>query len=88
MGSRHCVTGRLMQARRGLVLEIEDGGVYALDLDRPVEDLLGQRVTVEGARSGFDRLGVEWIGSAPPRDAPERRQAMIPARAQLLRSSG
>ncbi len=62
MGSRHRVTGRLMQSRRGLVLEADDGGVYALDVDRPATWLLGQRVTVEGTRSGFDRLDVEWIG--------------------------
>lgn len=69
MGSRHRVTGRLMRSRRGLVLEVDDGGVYALDVDRPAEDLLGRRVTVEGVRSGFDRLDVEWIGPALPRDA-------------------
>ena len=71
MGSRHRVTGRLMQSRRGLVLEVEDGGVYALDMDRPATELLGQWVTVEGTRSGFDRLDVEWIGPARPRGDPD-----------------
>lgn len=71
MGSRHRVTGRLMQSRRGLVLEVEDGGVYALDIDRPAAELLGQRVTVEGTRNGFDRLDVEWIGPARPRGDPD-----------------
>lgn len=71
MGSRHRVTGRLMQARRGLVLEVEDGGIYALDMDRAAAELLGQRVTVEGTRSGFDRLDVEWIGPARPRGDPD-----------------
>ncbi|WBY08149.1 DUF5818 domain-containing protein [Sphingomonas sp. 7/4-4] len=60
-----------MKSRRGLVLEVEDGGVYALDVDRPVAGLVGQRVTVEGTRSGFDRLDVEWIGPARPRGDPD-----------------
>lgn len=54
----------LLNSARGLVLEVEGGGVYALDADREAEKLLGQRVTVEGVRSGFDRLDVEWIGLA------------------------
>jgi hypothetical protein len=49
------------------VLEVDDGGVWALDLDHDPNALLGRRVTVEGVRSGFDRLDVEWIGSADPR---------------------
>jgi hypothetical protein len=66
MGTRHRVTGILLSSSRGPVLEVEGGGVYALDLDRDAARLFGQRVTVEGLRSGFDRLDVEWIG-APDR---------------------
>lgn len=64
MGTRHRVTGRLMDSKRGLILEVDDGGVYALDADRGARKLLGHRVIVEGVRSGFDRLDVEWIGAA------------------------
>jgi hypothetical protein len=46
------------------VLKVDDGGIYALDVDRSARKLLGQRVTVEGVRSGFDRLDVDWIGPA------------------------
>lgn len=28
------------------------------------EKHLGQRITVEAIRSGFDRIDVEWIGAA------------------------
>nr|WP_294814896.1 DUF5818 domain-containing protein [uncultured Sphingomonas sp.] len=42
-----------------------------MEVDRPVVELLGQRVTVEGTRSGFDRLDVEWIGPYRPRDEIE-----------------
>ena len=64
MGTRHRVTGRLLEARRGLVLEMDDGGVYALDTELAARELLGRRVIVEGVRSGFDRLDVTWIGPA------------------------
>ncbi len=43
-------------------MEVEDGGVYALDAEHDARRLLGRRVTVEGIRSGFDRLEVDWIG--------------------------
>ena len=64
IGSRHRVTGLLLEVRRGLVLELDDGGVYALDAEPAARELLGRRVTVEGVRSGFDRLDVTWIGPA------------------------
>lgn len=51
-----------MTSKRGLILEVDDGGIYALDTDAGAKELLGQRVIVEGVRSGFDRLDVEWIG--------------------------
>ncbi len=62
MGSRHRLTGLLLESARGLILEVDDGGVYALDADRDARNLLGRRVIVEGVRSGFDRLDVDWIG--------------------------
>lgn len=64
IGSRHRVSGLLKRASRGFVLEVDDGGVWALALDRNPKAKLGRRVTVEGVRSGFDRLDVEWIGAA------------------------
>jgi hypothetical protein len=63
-GTRHRVTGLLSDSRRGLILEVDGGGVYALDAEPGARRLLGQKVTVEGVRSGFDRLDVEWIGAA------------------------
>lgn len=66
MGTRHRLTGKLLQAARGIVLQMDDGGAYVLDLNKPVRELLGHRVTVEGTRSGFDRLDIDWIGPAKP----------------------
>lgn len=64
LGSRHRVTGLLLRSQRGLVLQVDAGGVWALDADRSVAQHVGSRVTVEGVRSGFDRIDVEWIGPA------------------------
>ena len=44
---------------------MEGGGEWALDMDNP-RAYLGRRVTVEGLRSGFDRIDVEKIEWAPP----------------------
>ena len=64
MGSRHRLEGQLMNAPRGLLVHVEDGGVWALDADDGARALVGKRVKVEGTRSGFDRIDVEWIIAA------------------------
>jgi hypothetical protein len=63
-GTRYRLEGLLLDSRRGPVLQMDDGGVWALDTDADVRLMLGQRVTIEGVRSGFDRLDVNWMGSA------------------------
>ncbi|MES2291111.1 MAG: DUF5818 domain-containing protein [Pseudomonadota bacterium] len=60
----------MLKSKRGLVFEMDDGGIYALDADAGAREFLGQRVAVEGIRNGFDRLDVEWIGEAPLTPAP------------------
>lgn len=62
LGTRHRVKSRLITSTRGLMVEVDDGGVYVLDADPDAAKLIGRRVIVEGIRSGFDRLDVEWIG--------------------------
>jgi hypothetical protein len=64
MGSRHRLSGLLKDSARGLILELDDGGVYALDVDPSAREFLGMRVTLEGTRAGFDRLDIDWIGKA------------------------
>lgn len=63
-GARYRLEGLLLDSRRGPVLQMDDGGVWALETNADASLMLGQRVTVEGVRSGFDRLDVEWMGSA------------------------
>lgn len=66
MTTHRRVTGMLATSERGLILQVDGGEVYALDADAEAHKLLGTRVTVEGTRSGFDRLDVQWIGPAAP----------------------
>jgi hypothetical protein len=64
IGTRYRLEGLLESSARGLVLRIDDGGIWALDTDASAERHVGLRVTVEGVRSGFDRIDVDWIGEA------------------------
>ena len=64
IGSRYRLEGQLRNARRGLLVQVDDGGVWALDADPDAKALVGKRVKVEGTRSGFDRIDVEWIIAA------------------------
>jgi Protein of unknown function (DUF5818) len=61
LGTRHEVTGMLRSVPRGYVLEVDGGGVWALDWPWPKKAMLNQRVTVTGTRGGFDSLDVTKI---------------------------
>jgi hypothetical protein len=63
-GTRHRVSGWLRRSERGLILQVDGGGVWALDAGNEALKFIDLRVTVEGVRSGFDRLDVDWIGGA------------------------
>ena len=63
-GSRKRMSGTLSRGRRGLVLTTDDSELWVIDTDDDVARLLGQRVTVEGAAAGLDRLKADWIGAA------------------------
>ncbi|WP_255356005.1 DUF5818 domain-containing protein [Erythrobacter sp. AP23] len=60
-GARHIETGTLRPGRWGYSLEMDGGGVWQLDITRSARRYLGQRVTVEGVRSGFDLIDVHRI---------------------------
>lgn len=58
------VSGVLSDGGRGPSILTDSGDIWILDrLDLDL-DLLGSRVTVEGAQHGYDRLVVDWIGAA------------------------
>jgi len=62
-GARHIETGTLRPGKWGYSLEVDGGGVWQLDVTGSARRYLGQRVTVEGVRSGYDLLDVERITS-------------------------
>jgi hypothetical protein len=60
-GSEHHESGLLIHGAHTLVLKRDDGGRWRLDAPRNAHRLVGRRVTIEGKRSGFDRLDVHRI---------------------------
>ena len=60
-GSRHTLTGTLRWRRHGYALEMDDGGVWRLDIGGSVKRLIDRAVWIEGSRSGFDLLDVRRI---------------------------
>lgn len=64
LGSKHDETGLLLMERGSPILRRDDGGRWRLDADWEVRTMLGQRVRVQGVRSGFDILTVERISRA------------------------
>ena len=60
-GTRHIETGILRPGCWGYSLHMDDGGMWELDVIRSPRKLLGQRVTVEGTRAGFNLLNVDRI---------------------------
>ena len=61
-GARHVETGTLRPGKWGYSLEVDGGGVWQLDIAGSARRYLGQRVTVEGIRSGFDLIDVHRVG--------------------------
>ena len=63
-GSRKRVVGILSHGQRGLLLTTNEDEVWILERDESGDDLVGSKVIVDGVVTGFDRLRVDWIGSA------------------------
>lgn len=66
VGSRIRVEGAFDRSARGAVI-LDEGGVPSWRLNLPANYSLppGATVIVEGIRSGFDRIEVEWMGEPP-----------------------
>ena len=60
-GARHVETGILRPGRWGYSLEMDGGGIWQLDVAGSARRYIGQRVMVDGTRSGFDLLDVRTI---------------------------
>ena len=61
LGSFHVEEGLLLGQRGRLILQRDAGGRWRLEADPEVEAKTGQRVRVEGLRSGFDLLEVSRV---------------------------
>ncbi|MHA3790576.1 DUF5818 domain-containing protein [Sphingomonas sp. YL-JM2C] len=66
VGGRVRVEGTLGRSARGAVI-LDDMGapLWALNVPADFALPLGGTIIVEGIRSGFDRIDVEWIGEPP-----------------------
>jgi hypothetical protein len=63
-GGRVELSGLLLADGRNLVLRMDDGGEWRLEVTRNYPKLLGRRVTVTGTRDGFDLIAVSRIDPA------------------------
>jgi hypothetical protein len=61
IGTKHIETGWLVSEGGQLLLRRDEGGCWRLDAPRKAAELVGQRVQLEGTRSGFDELAVDVI---------------------------
>jgi hypothetical protein len=80
LGTRHIETDILRPDCWGYSLHMDGGGIWELDVTRSPRKLLGQRVTVEGTRAGFNLLNVDLIRleSAHPLPSPVNRRSIRP----------
>lgn len=60
-GTSHDLTGLLLTSGRAVILRVDDGGEWRLDLRGSYHRLLSRRVRVRGVRSDFDLIGVDRI---------------------------
>jgi hypothetical protein len=79
---RRRLEGRLLLEQGKPVLMLDGGGRWGLDLDDG-ERWLGQRVRIEGVRSGFDRIDV--VAIAGPGESLEQACAAARRRKRRLR---
>lgn len=63
-------TGLLVDSALGPLLKVQGGGSWQIEPSRAVNRLIGERVTVEGTRSGFNDVACQRIwkeGTTRPR---------------------
>jgi hypothetical protein len=61
LGTTHTPEGLLLTERGALVLRLDGGGCWRLAADADVYQRVGQRVRIEGVRTGFDLLEVRSV---------------------------
>jgi hypothetical protein len=61
LGTTHTQEGLLLRERGALVLQLDGGGRWRLTAAPDVYQRAGQRVRIEGVRTGFDLLDVRNV---------------------------
>ncbi|MDB5713584.1 MAG: hypothetical protein JWO15_981 [Sphingomonadales bacterium] len=61
IGTNRRLEGMLEQVERGFTLLTDQGDVWLLGTESDATAMIGQRIKIEGIRTGFDRIEVEWI---------------------------
>lgn len=61
LGTLHTIEGVIRREPKRIVIEVNGGGVWELEPSRIVTRHIDQSVTLEGVRTGFDRLEVVRI---------------------------
>jgi hypothetical protein len=77
MCTRHTVTGELSWDDRNHIYRLDVGGgaFWFVDISGRPRNLIGQRVTLEGTRSGFNLLDVHRVIAI--NGTPARREKML-----------
>lgn len=60
--SRLRVSGMVSESVRGPILALDDGAIWVLEYEDPIDEFVGKAVVTEGIVVGFDRLKPDWIG--------------------------
>lgn len=61
IGSKHIESGLLVRDGQSLYLRRDEGGHWRLEAPAKATKMIGQRVSIEGERDGFDLLFVKRI---------------------------
>ena len=61
LGTLHTVAGVVRREPKRIVIDVNGGGTWELELSRIVARHIDQAIILEGVRTGFDRLEVVRI---------------------------
>lgn len=79
IGTRYTVTGELRWDKRNHIhrLDVGGGAFWYVDICGRNRHLIGQRVTVEGTRSGFNLLDVDRVTAINGTPAPPTKKSWL-----------
>jgi Protein of unknown function (DUF5818) len=86
----YTLTGLLLREAPHFILRLDNGGWWPLDAPMPLDDFVGQRLTLEGTRFGFNGIDVmrfrlengDWL---PERSTRKFKRWVVALAARLAR---